>query len=433
MAYPRRMRKLALVLALVACGKKKPTLPDGGAACGATCSPIEHLVFVVQENHSFDNYFGGWCSAAPGSNPTCNTGPSCCEAMPAADPGTGSAQSVLTDAINADYSPDHSQACELAEIDDGHMDHYVSAGCGDKRNFALASRELVQPYIDLAATYALADHWFQPIAGETVSNDMYFARAQFEFLDNSVNAPAAGQQCSEITATATFPGPTIGDLLTQAGVSWASFAEGYATMLAATAQNACPPAPLDCPFAIGTYPCVFDPSDVPFEYYASSRDNREHMKDFADFEQAAKKGTLPAVSYVKALGYHTEHPALGTTISDGVAFVTKVVNDVLASPQADKTLLLFTYDESGGYFDHVAPPPASDVDQRPYGPRVPMIAVGRFARPSYISHVPMEHSSIVKFIEWNWLGGVTGQLRGRDAEVANIGSLLDPAAEVPAD
>jgi phospholipase C len=98
---------------------------------------------------------------------------------------------------------------------------------------------------------------------------------------------------------------------------------------------------------------------------------------------------------------------------------------VLASSQADSTLVLFTYDESGGYYDHVAPPPTSVLDPVPYGPRVPTIAIGRFAKKAFISHVEMEHSSIVKFIEWNWLGGHTGQLGGRDLEVHNIGSLLD--------
>ena len=85
-----------------------------------------------------------------------------------------------------------------------------------------------------------------------------------------------------------------------------------------------------------------------------------------------------------------------------------------------------TYDESGGFFDHVAPPATSTIDMQPYGPRVPLLAIGAFARKNFVSHVVMEHSSIVKFIEWNWLGA-TGQLGTRDTQVNNIGSLLDPA------
>jgi phospholipase C len=346
--------------------------------------------------------------------------------MPAAEPATGAAPVLLDDQANASYSPNHARVCELAEMNGGKMDRYVTAPCGDPRNFALVAPALAQPYRDLAARYALADRWFQPIAGETLSNDMYFARAQFVFADNEFNTPAVGAQCSDILTKASFSGPTIGDLLTAAGVTWASYAEGYAAMVAAAAKDTCPPPPGDCALGLGTYPCAFDPSDIPFEYYASSRDDPEHMKDFAEFEQAAAAGALPAVSYVKALGYHTEHPGAGIRISDGVAFVSRVVRDVLASPQASSTLVLLTYDESGGYFDHVAPPPVSDVDAQPYGARVPTLAIGRFARQGYVSHAVMEHSSIVKFIEWNWLDGTTGQLGGRDLEVRNIGSLLDP-------
>jgi phospholipase C len=87
-----------------------------------------------------------------------------------------------------------------------------------------------------------------------------------------------------------------------------------------------------------------------------------------------------------------------------------------------------TYDEGGGYFDHVKPPATNTADNKPYGTRVPAFAVGSFAKKNFVSHVTLEHSSIVKFIEWNWLGMQTGQLMGRDANVANLGSLLDANA-----
>ena len=100
---------------------------------------------------------------------------------------------------------------------------------------------------------------------------------------------------------------------------------------------------------------------------------------------------------------------------------------IQASCYKDNTLILVTWDEGGGFFDHIAPPPTSAVDSQPYGTRVPLLAIGRFARKGAVSHVQMEHSSLVKFLEWNYLGGKTGQLGARDAEVNNIGSLLDPA------
>jgi phospholipase C len=104
-----------------------------------------------------------------------------------------------------------------------------------------------------------------------------------------------------------------------------------------------------------------------------------------------------------------------------------VVNAVNKSPYAASTLILLTYDEGGGFFDHVTPPANAAADGKPYGTRVPLVAIGPFAKKNAVSHVVMEHSSIVKFIEWNWLGGTTGQLMGRDAAVNNLGDLLDAA------
>ena len=133
---------------------------------------VAHVVIVVQENHTFDTYFGNWCTATPGSNPTCTAGPSCCEAAPAKDP-SGASPVVLDDEANAAYSPNHAQACELTEIDDGKMNGFVtSTTCGDPRNFAIATTAVVQPYLDLATQYAVADRYFQPIAGQSSSNDM---------------------------------------------------------------------------------------------------------------------------------------------------------------------------------------------------------------------------------------------------------------------
>ena len=113
----------------------------GGGGHGGSwpaVSAIRHVVVIVQENHTFDAHFGRYCTAPAGSEPTCNTGPSCCEAAPAMDP-SGAAPVALTDVENAGYDPNHTQACELGEMDDGAMDLYTQgAACSDPRNFALA-------------------------------------------------------------------------------------------------------------------------------------------------------------------------------------------------------------------------------------------------------------------------------------------------------
>jgi phospholipase C len=406
---------------------------DAGADSGASCdggSCIQHLVVIVQENHTFDNHFGGYCTAAPGSNPTCNDGPACCEAMPATDP-SGATPVVLTDAVHAGYDPNHTGACETTEIDNGKMDGYVTGdggpGCVSTQNVAISDPSIIQPYWTLAASNAIADRYFQPSVGQSSQNDMYLARATFVFADDDDGPKGAvGMSCDVEGTPMQYTGTTIGDLLTGASVPWTWFYDGYAAMVAAAPS--CPAKPAACPFPLAFYPCAFDPSDVPFEYYASTVDNPKTMKDYSAFTSQLAGGTLPAVSYIKAIGYNQEHPGNDCTLSAGVTFATGVISSIEASPYAANTLILLTYDEGGGYFDHVAPPPANPIDGKPYGTRIPLMAIGPFARKNYVSHVVMEHSSIVKFIEWNFLGQTTGQLGTRDTSVNNIGSLLDPAA-----
>jgi phospholipase C len=422
----RHIRSLALVALLAGCGH--PARKAG--SCDGPCpmSKIDHLVIVVQENHTFDNYFGRYCTAPAGSDPTCTDGPSCCEAAPDADPA-GNAPVALTDDENGAYSPNHDQGCELDEIDGGKMDKFVSSAlCGSPRNVAYADGAVVKPYWDLAAAGALADRYFQPLVGASAANDMYLAIARYAFTDNDFVPDAVGKTCSFIATSMELSGQTIGDLLVSAGVSWAWYSEGYDVMAQAEAMGHCPDAPDDCGAGLSIYPCVFDPSDVPFEYYPQFRDNPTFIRDYTAFAADLKHGTLPQVSFVKAIGYKTEHPSLHTNISDGVHFVTTLVDAVRKSDYAPDTLVLLAYDEGGGYFDHIAPPPPSTVDGQPLGTRVPLVAIGPFARKNAVSHVTLEHASIVKLIEWNWLGGQTGQLGARDTVANNLGSLLDPAA-----
>ncbi len=400
--------------------------PDDGAA--PTASAIKHLVVIVQENHTFDNYFGRYCTAAPGSGPSCQTGPGCCESAPANDPGTGSPPVLLTDVENAAFSPNHYKDCELAEINGGKMDGFIANKlCGNPRNFAIAPVEVAGPYWQLAASSALADHYFQPIAGASSANDMYLARARFVFTDNQVGPESIGARCGFSGERQVYTDQTIGDLLVDHGVTWAFYAEGYDDMAAANQQGKCPAPPASCAFGVGLYPCIYDPSDIPFQYYAAFVDNPVYMRDLHRLTTDLQQGTLPAVSYVKALGYKSEHPGADTSITDGTRWVTALVEELLGSQYGATTLILLVYDEGGGYFDHLAPPPTSASDGQPYGTRLPFLAIGPFARRNHVAHTVLEHSSIVKFIEWNWLAERTGQLGNRDVSVNNLGALLDPA------
>ena len=117
-------------------------------------------------------------------------------------------------------------------------------------------------------------------------------------------------------------------------------------------------------------------------------------------------------------------------LSSGIDFATNLASALADSPRyASETLLIITHLTSGGFYDHVVPPKLPDTDPAglPYGARVPFLALGPFVRKNQISHAVLEHSSLTKFVEWNWLDGKTGQLGGRDGSVNNLGSLFDPA------
>jgi hypothetical protein len=538
---------------------------DGEAANNALsgadgANKIEHVVVIVQENHTFDAYFGRYCTAKnpkapddpdfdPSWSPTCTHGPSCCAAAPDTvvahfRPLDGGdiplAPMPLTDYSNTVAGTDrnHDSACEYIEMgcaggetpDDPSstckMNRYADDGLGalagfaDKvqggdpeddggfncggfftnrvsaislhnplgrvnSNFSIAAPDEVSVYGDFAGVGAIGDRYFQPTVGQTSSNDMFLATAQFEFRDNTWFPDAIGSRCQ---AAALPPDhqpnyhiskgrKTIADLVIdeyahkQGGVrGFGYYHMGYGAMIdssSARDANDCPTQlPSMCPDLIKALPqplthgekdprvaCMYDPSDNPFRYFEQFGDTGVHRDVLHDYDQLAsdvKAGKLPAVVYVKAVTAVDEHPAFGK-IKLGQQFVKQTVDTVLKSPlYKDNTLVLVTWDEGGGFYDHVPPPTVWDphgavdengdhTDSEHAGPgwmrngtRIPVIALGKFARVGEVSHVPMEHSSIVKFLEWNFLGpDRVGELQGRETQVNNIGSLLAKELGVP--
>jgi phospholipase C len=425
---------------------------------------IQHVVLIVQENHTFDSYYGAYCTAAAGSEPTCTGGPGCCEAAPATDPN-GNAPSALTDSFNYHSDHDHGFDCEICEINGGAMDKFTaggcpttassftSYGCSVPENFAVASdSNEMATYWGYADAYALADRYFQPTVGSTSSNDMYFAVSHYEFLDNDLIPDSYGATptyCVNPFGSNTpqsLPGrTTIGDVLLNGGYTFKVYADGYQDTV-----NAAP----SCPSAGGNYchetfetsACKYDPSDIPFQYYPQFTDQSPYIKDLAaDFFTDVSSGNLPHFAYVKYRTADNEHPNF-SYITDGENNVDAVVSAILNSPTyASNTLILLAWDEGGGFYDHVAPPPSietypstarSDLAGTPvpYGTRVPFLALGPFAKQGYISHVQMEHSSVIAFLEWNFLGpSAVGAIHAttsaaRDGQVNGLGSLLDATA-----
>ena len=473
------MRICCLIL-VAACGNGAVQAVGGD---DLTTPAVQHLVVLVQENHSFDNYFGLYCSGSA-ALPS-GTGRSGCQQAPALVPGVDdylfysrnchpySSSSWLDDGYNDSTDPDHNANHEFGEMHlvrgAFRMDKYYcdnveyarfDASAASYKWPAVPASDAAYPlrtYHSLALSGALADRYFQPIVGASTSNDMFFSRAAFVYQDNQRDL--------------NFPGyadATVGDLLDAKGVPWAVYMGGLA--------EGC----------VGgdDYPFCVDPTDDPFSFSARKAAPRDLSQLFDDIDG----GALPAVTFVRALGSQSEHPEIvggGGKITDGEnLFIKPILDAINGSAYAKNTLVLITWDEGGGWYDHVAPPmaladgcalpttpvwtngvqpsgqgncglidsstlpdgtvlPQTNDDpeyysnssnmngQEYYGTRLPLIALGPFARKGAVSHAVMEHSSIVKFIEWNWLGHRSGQLGTRDSHVNNIGSMLDPRLKVP--
>ena len=382
-----------------------------------TSSKIKHLVIICTENHSFDMLFGNYCKSPTYSNPSCTTGPECCEKAP--DFVDNHRPVLQTEAQNLMYDPNHNQFCELCEINNGKMDGYIKGcKCSNPSNFAIVQKELVKIVHEYAENYSLADRFFHSNAGASAQNNMYIARSSHVFIDNrKTPIGSIGSNCQYrvrflLDEFEIYYDPIITDLLSNCGFNLKTYAEGYDIAAENFDDNPC-------------YPHGYDSSDIPFNYYAGKLDCPDHMKDYKKLKNDIKNNTLPDVSFIKPLGTRTGHPNAGT-LTDEMNFVEETVDMILNSDYNEDTLIVYYPDESGGYYDHVPTPPNNQIDDTPYGPRIPFLAIGKFAKKNYVSHVQMEQSSIIKFIEWNWLNGETGHLNVRDMNVNSIGDLIDP-------
>jgi phospholipase C len=198
--------------------------------------------------------------------------------------------------------------------------------------------------------------------------------------------------------------PTIGERLSEKGISWAWYSGGWNDALAGH------PHP------------VFQYHHQPFAYFAAYADGTEakkkHLLDEEEFWTAVKAGTLPAVSFVKPIGPLNEHPGYADVIS-GQEHIAKMVDAIMASPQWKSTAIIVTYDENGGRWDHVAPPV---VDRWGPGTRVPAVIISPYAKRGYVDHTQYDTTSILRFIETRWNVAPLGT---RDAAANDLTGAFD--------
>jgi phospholipase C len=215
----------------------------------------------------------------------------------------------------------------------------------------------------------------------------------------SVNAPhPATVAADHLVPNQTLP--TIGDRLSEQGISWAWYAGGWTDALARR------PAPL---FQFHHHPFTY------FEKYADGTAAKdEHLKDETQFEAALRDGTLPAISFVKPMGPDNEHPGYAN-ITQGEEHLKRLIEEIQASSYWSDTAIIVTYDEHGGSWDHVPPPV---VDKWGPGERVPTLVISPFARKGFVDHTQYDTTSILRLIEERW------QLVPLGSRDANVNSLL---------
>jgi phospholipase C len=357
-----------------------PNLPEGTD----TLPEIEHVVIVMMENHSFDNYFGA-LERRSGSPMTPH----------AANPdGEGNL-------IHAFRMP---STCQL----NGHPGQnwnasHISFANGRNDGFVLASGPVAMGYwteddlpfyYGLARTFPLARRWFGSTLCQTYPNRRFLM------------AGTAAGIISTSTDSLLAPGPPNGnifDRLDAHGIGWLNY---YSDL----------------------------PSIGILLQYASQ--HQDKLIPIARFFTDAAAGALPAVSLVDPLYLSAGSEENPDDIRLGEEFVSRVVNAVMSGPGWPKTLLVWLYDEHGGYYDHVPPPRAIPPDDIPpnlgpddipdgydrYSFRVPAVIVSPYARPNHVSHRVRDHTSVLKFIERKWN---LGALTFRDANADDLFDCLD--------
>jgi len=193
---------------------------------------------------------------------------------------------------------------------------------------------------------------------------------------------------------------TIGDTLSAKGVSWTWYGGGYNAALADGLQD--PSVKRSVIYTRQPGSPIFQPHHQPFNYYArfapGTADRAQHLKDGEDFMRDIDKGTLPAVTFYKPAGVVNEHPSY-SDLAAGDEHIDQVLTRLRASPQWASMVVIVTYDENGGFWDHVPPPSGAGWGDR-WGPgtRIPTLVISPFARKGYVDKTLYDTTSILKLI-----------------------------------
>jgi phospholipase C len=419
---------------------------------------IRHVVIIMQENRSFDSYFGtfpgadgiphGVCVPDPMHPGTCvkpfhdpsliNTGgPHGAKSASgdidggAMDGFVGQAQSgVKCQGGNPNCSP-----CNVDGVGRGRRQRCVDVmGYHDARE--------IPNYWTYAEQYVLQDHMFEPNASWSLPAHLYLVSEWSARCRNALNpfsctgalqSPNADEAPTRKAPGNPFGNPNNGKLryawtditylLHRSHISWGYYVfEGNEPDCENDASVTCAPVHQG-----PQTPGIWNPLPSFTDVAQDGQDG--NVRSLSHFFRAAASGTLPAVSWIVPNSAVSEHPP--ASIGAGQTYVTGLINAIMRSPDWKSTAVFLSWDDWGGFYDHVVPP---YVDGFGYGLRVPGLVISPYARRGYIDHQILSHDAYAKFIEDDFLGGqrLNPRTDGRpdprpDVREANplLGNLID--------
>jgi phospholipase C len=418
----KRSAWLALALvACVGCATQPPTASASPSVTSAVTglNKIKHIVVIMQENRSFDQYFGLY----PGADGLPRQNGQFTVCVP--DPTNGGCDRPYHDATDKNGGGPHGSSNASADINGGKMDGFVGQAEKGKKGCVVSvdpsctnsvqtdvmgykdARDIPN-YWAYANNFVLQDHMFQPNASWSFPQHLYLVSEWSAKCSSSgdpmscttnIDSPGdpvvggAGKINGDNQAARNFAWTSLPYLLYTHKVSWKYYvAEGSQPDCEDDAATCAPQQQ-----KVGT-PDIWNPlpgfTDVRQDGQVSNVQTIYHF--YAD----VKSGNLPAVSWVAPNGAVSEHPP--GLVSAGQAYVTTMIDDIMSSADWSSTAIFLSWDDWGGFYDHVVPPV---VDSAGYGLRVPGLVISPYARRGYIDHQTLSHDAYVKFIEDVFLGG----------------------------
>ncbi len=372
---------------------------------------IKHVVVIMQENRSFDSYFGTYPGADGIPGGVC---------VP--DPRGGCVRPHHI-ATNRNVGGPHALRNAVRDINGGAMDGFVqeavagTKACRDPNDpvcslpaagtdvMGYHDQREIPNYWAYARNFVLQDHMFEPnlswsLPAHLLMVSGWSARCAVKGDPMScVGAPDLPAQPPDFKGNLKHRIPDyawtdLTYLLHKHGVSWRYYVfKGTQPDCEDDAAMSCKAIPQDA-----KTPGIWN----PLPWFDTVRENWQlgNITSLGNFFIAARRGTLPAVSWVAPTGAVSEHPP--GLVSAGQAYVTTLVNAIMRSPNWSSTAIFLTWDDWGGFYDHVVPP---RIDANSYGLRVPGIVISPYAKRAYIDHQTLSFDAYLKFIEDDFLGG----------------------------